>query len=187
MDADDVTDALAPKSDQLTFAHVESGPMEVTVARVEQAKISVSETQLIIHFMEFPGQPLKPGKIICRVIAKVWGKQAREWIGRRMRLYGDPSIKYGGKAVGGVRLSHMSGLEAPRIVEVSAGAGTRARVPLEPLDDPIQPHLSAFAAATSLPELKAAWERASADGVGKNPQVIAATNQRKGELQEVGE
>ena len=59
------------------------------------------------------------------------------WVGRRVTLYRDETIRFGPDAVGGIRISHMSNLPGGKRFQtkVTATRGKRATVSAEPLPD----------------------------------------------------
>lgn len=50
-----------------------------------------------------------------------------------MTLYHDPSVRFGGSEVGGIRISHMSDIEGPIRVNLTATKGKKALHTVEPL------------------------------------------------------
>ncbi|MGO3884717.1 MAG: hypothetical protein ACTJHU_00335 [Mycetocola sp.] len=176
----DISATTAPKSDQQNYEDYLGGPKTVTVADVRPG---TSEQPVEVHLVEFPGRPFKPSKTARRMLIAAWGKEADDYLGRRMTLYGDPTVKFGGQAVGGIRISHVSHIDKPVSIALTVTRGKRAMHTIQPLPDNTVAHIAAFAAAASLPELQEAWQAASADGVTGNPSVIAAKDRRKNELQ----
>lgn len=180
----DVMDTIAPKSDQQNFDDYQAGPKTVTVAEV---KLPGGDQPMHVHLVEFPGRPFKPSKSMRRVLVNVWGPDTATWAGRSLTLYGDPDVKFGGQAVGGIRISHMTHIDKPVTVSLTVTRGKRAPFTVKPLDvgpDPkaVEAALADIAGAESLPALKAAWDLASKRGVQSHPDVVAAKDKRKGEL-----
>jgi hypothetical protein len=50
-----------------------------------------------------------------------------------LRLYGDPDVKFGGQKVGGIRISHLSHIDAPVEVSLTVTRGKRAPFIVQPL------------------------------------------------------
>lgn len=61
---------------------------------------------------EFPGRDYRPCKSMRRILVHAWGPDAKTYIGRRMELYNDETVKWGGKAVGGIRIKALSDIPA---------------------------------------------------------------------------
>ena len=128
----DITDSLAANSAQQNYDEYLAGPKTVTVAEVRQG---TAEQPVNVELVEFPGKPFKPAKSVRRVLAAAWGTDASQWTGRRLTIYGDPSVRYGGKEVGGLRVSHVSHIDKPITVALTVTRGKRAPFTVQPLPD----------------------------------------------------
>lgn len=128
----DITDTCAPKSDQLNAEDMLSAPRTVTVAKVTAG---TAEQPVEIHLVEFPGRPFKPSKTVRRILVAAWGPEAANYTGRRMTLYRDPEIRFGGAAVGGIRVSHLSHIDKPLTISLTETRGKRKPHRIEPLPD----------------------------------------------------
>lgn len=180
----DVSSSIEPKSDQQNYDDYVTGPKTVTVTGVKQGP---PDQPVHVHLEEFPGRPYKPAKSMRRVLVAVWGKDAAAWVGRRLTLFGDPTVKFGKDAVGGIRIAAMSHIEKPVTVSLTVTRGKRAPFTVQPLDvgpDPkaVEAALADIAGAESLPALKAAFDLAGTRGVRNVPEVVAAKDKRKNEL-----
>jgi hypothetical protein len=51
-----------------------------------------------------PEKPVAAGSTVLAVIASLYGDKPSAWVGRWLTIYPDPTVKYGGAAVGGVRV-----------------------------------------------------------------------------------
>ena len=134
----DITESLAANSAQQNYDEYLAGPRTVTVAEVRQG---TAEQPVNVELVEFPGKPFKPAKSVRRVLAAAWGTDASKWTGRRLTIYGDPSVRYGGKEVGGLRVSHVSHIDKPITVALTVTRGKRAPFTVRPLPDtpPVPP------------------------------------------------
>ena len=134
----DITESLAANSAQQNYDEYLAGPKTVTVAEVRQG---TAEQPVNVELVEFPGKPFKPAKSVRRVLAAAWGTDASQWTGRRLTIYGDPSVRYGGKEVGGLRVSHVSHIDKPITVALTVTRGKRAPFTVQPLPDapPVPP------------------------------------------------
>ena len=102
---------IEPKSDQLNYDDLLTGPITVTVVSVKRSKSS--EQPIDIHIDGH--RPYRPCKSMRRILISAWGDKGAEWIGKSMTLYGDPTVKFGGVSVGGIRISHLSDIDSPEI------------------------------------------------------------------------
>lgn len=179
----DVMETIAPRSDQQNFDDYQAGPRTVTVADV---KLPGGDQPMHLHLVEFPGRPYKPAKSMRRVLVNVWGPDTATWVGRKLTLYGDPDVKFGGQVVGGIRISHMSHIEKPVTVSLTVTRGKRAPFTVQPLAVPdsgvVGAALDDIERAESMPALKAAWDLAGKRGVQGHPDVVAAKETMKEKL-----
>jgi hypothetical protein len=68
-----------------------------------------------------------------RVIVKIWGPDASKYAGSAMTLYRDPKVKWGGMEVGGIRISHMTGLEKAEVMALTETRAARKPYTVQPL------------------------------------------------------
>jgi len=101
-----LTPTIAPKSDQLNADDLISGPITVKVTAIKGS--NEPQQPVSIHYEGDNGKPYKPCKSMRRVLFSAWGANGSEYVGRSMTLYRDDSVLFGGIAVGGIRISHLS-------------------------------------------------------------------------------
>ena len=77
--------------------------------------------------------PFKPCKTVRRILIKGWGDNGHEWVGKSLKLYNDPSVKWAGVAIGGIRVSHMSHITQPFEVTLNASAKHKMKHSIQPL------------------------------------------------------
>lgn len=123
-----IAKSIVPKSDQLNTEDLLSGPITVTVMDVQQGTAEQPIAILIDG-----RQPYKPCKTMRKVLVYCWTDQAANWIGKRMTLYAEPSVKWAGIEVGGIRISHLSGIEATVMLMLSESRGKRKAYTVHPL------------------------------------------------------
>ena len=173
----DLTETIAPRSDQQNYDDYAAGPKTVTVKEVTAG---TTEQPVEIHLVEYPGRPYKPSKSMRRVLVHAWGADAAVYEGRRLELYGDPSVRFGGAAVGGIKISGLSHIDKPLSIALTVTKGKRALHKVEPLTDtpaPAGPTVEQVHATDSVDDLRAMWSAAT-------PDVQAAIKARVAELQE---
>lgn len=125
----DLVAASAANSDQIEAGDFLTGPRIVTVTGVTRGS---TEQPVNIHVAEFD-RAYRPCKSMIRALRAAWGDQAQEYIGRRMQLYRDPTVTFGSAAVGGVRISAVSHITEPVVVQLMVKRGRRAPWTLQPL------------------------------------------------------
>ncbi len=128
----DMRDTIIPKSDQLNADDLIGGrTLTITVTGVD---IKMDEQPVAIHFEGDGGKPYKPGKSMRRVLVNVWGPDANAYVGRSMTLYRDETVKFGGLEVGGIRISHMSHMQKPTTMALTATKAQRKPFTVRPLE-----------------------------------------------------
>lgn len=129
----DMTAIIAPKSDQINSDDLISGPRTITITDVDIRP--GTEQPCSIFFDGDNGKPWKPCKSMARVLVAAWGPDAKSYVGRAVTLYRDPSVKWGGMEVGGIRVSHLSHIERDMVMALTATKGKRAPYTVKVLRD----------------------------------------------------
>lgn len=130
----DIGDTIAPDSDQMDAVDLRSsGPQTFTVERVV---IKPGDQPVNVYLKEFP-RPWRPGKSMRRVLDGLWGPSAGGvYEGRRLLLFCDDRVKFGGEAIGGVRIKAMSHIGGEkRGVSLIVSRGNVKVYTVEPLPD----------------------------------------------------
>lgn len=129
----DVSRFTAPKSDQLNADDLIGGPLTIRIREVRE--MGGPDQPLGIFYDGDNGKPYKPCKSMLRALMFVWGPDGSAYVGRSLTLWRDPSVTWGGEAIGGIRISHMSDMEGGRAMEfpLTATRGKRQLYRVEPL------------------------------------------------------
>ena len=109
MTREQILASVVPKSDQWNYDDLIGGPVTVTVAGVSAGAADQPVNVRLVNDKKF----YRPCKSMRRVLIMLWGDDGHKWVGRSMTLFGDPNVKFGGVAVGGIRISHMSDIDGP--------------------------------------------------------------------------
>ena len=128
----DLSQTIIPKSDQLNADDLISGPR---VVRITEVKAGNAEQPVCISFDGDNGRPYKPGKSMRRVLVALWGKDSKAYIDKRIKIFTDPIVKFGGSNVGGIRISHASGLTEPLEMAMTETRGKRKPYTVHPLPE----------------------------------------------------
>jgi hypothetical protein len=159
----DISDTLAPKSDQLDAVDLLGGPMTFTISEVSKGN---AEQPVNVHLAEFP-RVWRPGKSMRRVLASCWGTDASQWVGRRVTLYCDERVTFGNDVVGGTRISHLSHIDKAKSVPLLVKRGKSATFKVEPLVESKPTKAAAPKVDTeterALADLRAEWKEADDD------------------------
>jgi hypothetical protein len=168
----DLSETSAPRSDQLNADNLIGGPETVTITEV---RAGTAEQPVEIVLAQYgPGRPYKPGRSMQRVLIAGWGKDSAPYAGRRLTLYRDETVTFGGQPAPGIRISHMSDIEKPLRVNLTVTRGKRAPHTVQPLPDAPAPRdwaAEIAVAGTDTDALKALGNAAIA--AKANPDIIS--------------
>ncbi len=162
----DITDALAPKSDQLDAVELVA-PRTFTIDHGSKLGRRDDDGQAVVEvkLVDFP-RVWRPSKGMLDAIVQAWGTNAKEWAGHQVTLYNDADVTFGKDKVGGVRISAMSGIDKPTTVQIRGrGRGAR-KLPwrIDPIAAPAPtPTPADVAACTDLAALRDMYARSSPD------------------------
>lgn len=126
----DMSQVIVPKSDQINADSLISGPITVEISDVTIS--GGTEQPVSIHLV---GTKLvyRPCKSMSRVLVAAYGPDARKYVGKRLTLYRDPKVKWGGMEVGGIRISHMSDIDKEMVMMLTMTKQNRAPFRVKPL------------------------------------------------------
>lgn len=127
-DVNDLSDTIKPKSDQLNADDLLTGPITVNVVDVKRGSADQPVSILINGY-----QPYKPCKTMRRVLVTAWGIDGKAWPGKSMTLFCDPAVKFGGVALGGIRISHLSNINGPMNMMLTQSRGRKYQVTINPI------------------------------------------------------
>lgn len=129
----DMSAVIIPKSDQLNSDDLISGPITIRIAGVS-IRPGGGEQPISVHYDGDNGKPYKPCKSMCRVMVAAWGADSKQYTGRSMTLYRDPTVKWAGMDVGGIRISHMTDIPAPLTMALTMTKQSRKPFTVKPLE-----------------------------------------------------
>lgn len=186
----DISQAAAPRADQINADDALSGPLALNIVEVRRGS---DEQPVNIITEEFgPGRPWKPCKSMLRVLIAAWGRDASVYAGRRLVLYRDPDVRFGKDAVGGLRISAMSHIDSRLTLALTITRGRRAPFTVDPLpDEPSQISAEAvaefeqrIAGASTVDALKSVWDELKELDLGSHRAgLLSAINARKAEVE----
>jgi hypothetical protein len=127
-DDNDLSSTIIAKSDQLNADDLIE-PITITITRVD--KVSSKDQPVNIH--SEGRQPFKPCLTMRRMLIAAWGKYKDAWVGQSMVVYCDPEVLWAGKAQGGIRVSHVTGIDNPISKMLAVTRGRKSVFTLLPL------------------------------------------------------
>lgn len=177
----DLRTTIIPKSDQLNADDLIGETRTIKVTKV--LLTAEADQPVALNYEGDNGKPYKPCKSMRRVLVKLWGPDGNDFAGRRMTLYRDDKVLFGGMAVGGIRISHMSDIGDKEVtMALTAKRADRRPYTVRPLVEQ-RPKVSPAgtgaarsyaetleaqtAAFTSAPELRSWWDDQVASSLWK--------------------
>jgi hypothetical protein len=152
--------SIVPKSDQLSAEDLVTGPMTVTIKGVRRGE---PEQPINVDLVETPGRAYRPCKSMRRVLIAAYTDDPKQWIGKRLTLYCDPNVTWAGVKVGGIRISHMSGLDKPSTFLLTQTRGKKLEYTIHPLS--LSPTEEAYI-ADATEEIRSATTREMLKAIG---------------------
>jgi hypothetical protein len=126
----DLSKTIQAKSDQLNADDLMGISKTIKVTKVSLLE---GEQPISIHYEGDEGKPFKPCKSMRRVLVRVWGNDGNAFVGKSMTVYRDDNVTFGGAAVGGIRISHMSGIDEPVVMSLTATRKSKKPFTVKPL------------------------------------------------------
>jgi len=151
----DIAALTIGKAEQLTADALLSGPLDITITGLKPGP--TPEQPLAIYY-EGSRLPYVPCLSMRRVLLGLWGQQLVEWKGRRIRLYRDAGVSYGGQRVAGIRISHLSHIEREEEWPLTLGRGKKIAYRVKPLP---RPHSEGRAGNAAAPSMEAGTARSA--------------------------
>jgi len=134
---DDISDTLKSKSNQWCADDLTSGPLTITVTKTEK---DLSQDRPVAIFFDVDGgRPWRPCLTMRRLISHFWSADRTTYIGRSLTIYRDPSAIFGGLQVGGIRVSHVDGIDKPETVVLQENNKKKKTYTIHPLKRQAKP------------------------------------------------
>jgi len=121
----DISKTIIPKSDQINCDDLLAGEMTIVITGV---KLVAGDQPVHILYEGCGEKVYKPCKSMRRVLISAWRSNGEAYIGRTLRLFADPSVKWAGDEVGGIRISAMSHIESDMRIMLTVSRGRKSPV-----------------------------------------------------------
>ena len=133
-----LSEVTQARSDQLNNVDLITG---AKVIKITGVKHGTNEQKLTISYEGDNGKPWKPCLTMIRLLAEVWKTgDGDDFVGRSVKLYRDPDIKFGRDEPGGIRISHVSDITSQVKVTLPVSKGRCAKFVVDPiLGKPLKP------------------------------------------------
>lgn len=165
-DVSSLRDTVAPKSDRRNADDFLAGSETVKIIAVKRGD---AESPVAVHLEN--SKPWYPCKSMRRILISAYGDNGVDWVGKSMTLYCDPAVRFGGVAVGGIRISHLSHIENDMVVSLTTTRSKRSPYTVKKLE--IIGDYPEDRFAENLP----AWLSAIKDGRATTKQILAKVSQ----------
>lgn len=141
----DISHTIVSKSDQLNADQLLGGPITITVSAV---RIAEGDQPVVIQYQNDNGRPYKPCLSMRKILAFAWGTDASQWVGRSITLYNDHEVMFGGKKVGGIRISHLSHIKGDITASITVTRGKKREMTIKKMQQqqPSQTDVSSYVA-----------------------------------------
>ena len=126
----DLSQTVIAKSDQLNADDMISGPMTIQITAVN---VVGGDQPVVIGYEGDNGKPYKPCKSMRRALIHIWGKDGSNYVGKSMTIYADPKVKWAGAEIGGIRISHATGIEKTLKFPLTVSRGKKVLYAVLPL------------------------------------------------------
>lgn len=112
----DFEKTLEAKSDQINASDLVGREMVITIKSI---KVNSKQDQPVSISINEDTKVYRPSKGMRRLIADCWGTtDYSKYIGRQIKLFRDPEVKYGGKDVGGIAICELSDMKSSKDVVI---------------------------------------------------------------------
>jgi hypothetical protein len=136
----DMTLTTEARSDQLNFDSFPAGVSRTI--KITQVDVKPGVDQPVdVHFEGMNGRVYRPSKGMRRVMVHIWGKDSATYVGHSLTLYGDADVMFGAVKAGGIRISHMTGIQKPVTMALTATRANRKPFTVKPLAITAEPEL----------------------------------------------
>ena len=165
----DLSGTIAPKSDQLNADDLIVGPITIKVTKVE---LRAGEQPIAVSFEGDGGKPYMPGKSMRRVMVRLWGPDGNAYIGRSMTIFRDEKVRFGGMAVGGIRISHMTDIPETTTMALTETRASRKPFTVHPLVIDAPPDKAAVGSQLLVGRIKSAPDQAALEAITADADVM---------------
>lgn len=122
---------ITPKADQQNFDDFIG--RENMVIKITKVLITNTDQPVSIFFEHDNSKPYKPSKGMRRVIIECWGDKKENYIGRYLKLFGNPKVRWAGKEAGGIQIAELSNIENAKTINLTVAKGKREPFTVKPL------------------------------------------------------
>ena len=127
-----VSEAMQAKSNQLNYDDIGNGEKIIFITNVV---VKSADQPVAIYFLGCNNKPFMPSKGMIRLISCAYSEESDNWIGKSIKLYGDPTVRWAGAEIGGIRIRAFSHIEKTGISAfVALSRGKRRKTVIDYLE-----------------------------------------------------
>lgn len=164
-DLANLRETITPKSDRINADDFIAGPETVEITAVKRGD---AESPVAVHIKD--RKPWYPCKSMRRVLITAYGDNGADWVGKSATLFCDPAVRFGGVAVGGIRIAALSGIESDLAISLTTTRGKRSPFTVKKLNTSVYPE-------SKFNDNLSAWLAAIAAGKATAEQIIQKVEQ----------
>ena len=121
-------------SEYITSELFADGADTFTITGVTEVELE-GKRRHAVQLAETEGKAWIPAFTIVKALSEIWSRSISRWVGQRVTLYRDPNVTVGKQKVGGIRVSHITGISKPETVTVKGAMNRPVSYTFEPLQD----------------------------------------------------
>lgn len=124
---------IKAKSDQLNAVDIVGFEPVITIERVVET--GKPDQPIAIYYQGCNNRPWKPSLGMRRILATLWGAETEleDFVGRKVKLFNNPKVKWAGKECGGIWIRAMSHIERNFNTTIPVARNKREPIEIEVL------------------------------------------------------
>lgn len=127
----EMLNTITPKTNQCNYDDFVG--REFLLIKITKVTVDNTDQPVSIFYEGENIKSYKPSKGMRRVIIECWGDKKENYIGRYLKLFGNPKVKWAGKEAGGIQIAELSNIDAPKTIRLTVAKGKREDFPVKPL------------------------------------------------------
>lgn len=164
-DLANLRETITPKSDRINADDFIAGPETVEITAVKRGD---ADSPVAVHIKD--RKPWYPCKSMRRVLITAYGDNGADWVGKSATLFCDPAVRFGGVAVGGIRIAALSHIENDLAISLTTTRGKRSPYTVKKLE-------ITYYDAQKFADNLSAWLGLIAEGKATPEKIIARVEQ----------
>lgn len=127
----EMLESITPKSNQLNYDDFVG--RESMIIKITKVTVSKTDQPVSIFYEHDLNKPYMASKGMRRIIIECWGDKKENYIGKYLKLFGNPKVKWAGKEAGGIQIAELSNIESAKTINLTVAKGKREPFTVKPL------------------------------------------------------